>query len=512
MSLRQTPWLVALPIVLACIVGYVIFRSQAVTPQTVAVVRGSIVQEALASGNVESPTTAQLRFASPGILAHLSVHTGDRVKAGDVLAREDTSTLTAQLAQAEGSLSQQQALYQSLVDGTRPEQIAVTQAQVTADTVLRDRAVQAEIDTLNTTMTTLDAMLNTTIDPLFLNPRSQTPQFSLTVPDSSLQTSIVTERVSLGTQLQAVSQHVGTVNSASIRDVESETNSLLRSYVQLLSDMNTALAEVSASQPNSQTQIASWSSSIVAARTTVNTSISSLTSAITQRQNAAALLERDTKTLALQSATATASSLNAQHAAISQAQGAAATIASQMKNFEIIAPFDATVTDTNGTVGETVSANSTVVSLMPHTALDVTVNVSEDTVINVQLNDPVTIQLDAFPKGVYFHGTVISIDPAQTVIAGAVYYVTKVAFTDATPDIKPGMTAHVSIETASSSNALMVPASALIRSATSSTSVVRVYEKGATHDRVVTTGIESQDGRVQILSGLSEGERVVIGS
>lgn len=511
MSLKRIP-LFAVPIIAIVVVIYIVFiRPSTVSPQTVAVTRGAIVQEALASGNVESPTTADLRFATPGILTKLLVQTGDEVRAGDVLAKEDVSTLSAQFAQAQSSISQQQALYQSLVDGTRPEQLAVTQAQIDADTVALDRAVQGESDALTTIMTTLTSTLNNTIDPLFTNPRSSNPLFVPQASDATLINSIQNERLAIGTQTNNVAAQIATIAPATMDAPEQSMITLVRSYTQLLSDINTALSESIQSQPNLQAQLTAWSASVGAARTAVAAVSSTLTSAVTVRQNALAVRDRDTKTLALQAATATQSSLDAQRAALAQAQHAAASVASQMKNYEIIAPFDATVTDTNGTVGETMSANTTVVSLMPHSALDIKVNVSEDSIIGVHLGDPVRIQLDAFPQGTYFHGTVMSIDPAETVIDGAIYYITKVAFTDATAQIKSGMTANVWIETASSSDALIIPASAVARSATSSDVSVRVYNNGTITTRHIETGITDQNGSVQVVSGLTEGERVVVG-
>src|SRR3989338_5004021 len=55
---------------------------------TATVQRGSILQEVLASGNVEAPTTINLQFQNGGKLVAIGVQTGDTVTAGETLARQ----------------------------------------------------------------------------------------------------------------------------------------------------------------------------------------------------------------------------------------------------------------------------------------------------------------------------------------------------------------------------------------------------------------------------------------
>ena len=119
-------------VIILAVVVYYAFASRTASYITAAVVSGSITQEASASGNVEAPTTIDLQFQNGGRLVALGVATGDHVSAGEVLARQDTSVLSAQLQQAEAAVATQQANLASLMQGTRPEQLAVTQAQVGA--------------------------------------------------------------------------------------------------------------------------------------------------------------------------------------------------------------------------------------------------------------------------------------------------------------------------------------------------------------------------------------------
>jgi multidrug efflux pump subunit AcrA (membrane-fusion protein) len=77
-------------------------------------------------------------------------------------------------------------------------------------------------------------------------------------------------------------------------------------------------------------------------------------------------------------------------------------------------------------------------------------------------------------------------------------------------DVKPGMTANVWIQTGAAANVLVIPASALSNRSTQSS--VQVLENGTPRTRTVTTGLRGQDGMVEIIAGLSEGELVVTAS
>lgn len=495
-------------VVIAALLGWTVLSSRTPSYKLATVERGEIIQESLASGNVESPTTADLHFASAGTLVALSARTGQQVKAGAILAKQDTSVLEAQLAQALSQVAAQQAQLQSLLDGTRPEAIAVTQAQVSADQVALSRAQATEADALRSAYTAADSALQNALDPLFNNPHSSSPQLLFFVNDTSLENAIEGARVSLGPVVAAFGSSVS-VLSGDPASLEPEANAALAAVSSLLAQANSALSQATPNAQASATQISAWSASVASARSSINTAITTLSGATTARESAQALLEKDQKTLALQQAGATQASLDAQHAAISAAQAQVASIRAQIRNLEIIAPFSGTVTDTNGTVGESITPGTIVVSLQPYQELQLKVNVSEDNIVGVKPGDPVRIELDAFPVSTEFAGKVSEVDPAQTELGGAIYYQTTILFAQQYPGIKPGMTANVWIETASSSDALIVPASAIADSGKEKT--VEVLSGDATETRTITTGIESSDGRVQILSGLSEGEQVVLG-
>ncbi len=82
-------------------------------------------------GNVEI-REARLAFNGSEHLAQVRVEEGDRVKAGQILARLDTELLQKTLEQAEAQVQARQAQLDKLLAGSRPEEIAAAQAKVTA--------------------------------------------------------------------------------------------------------------------------------------------------------------------------------------------------------------------------------------------------------------------------------------------------------------------------------------------------------------------------------------------
>ena len=89
-----------------------------------------------------------------------------------------------------------------------------------------------------------------------------------------------------------------------------------------------------------------------------------------------------------------------------------------------------------------------------------------------------------------------------------VYYKVRVGLDDTEKPIKPGMTANVTITTASVEDALIVPTRA-VRTNTDG-KYVRVLVNGQETEKSVQVGVKGDDGKTQILSGLNEGEEIIV--
>ncbi len=341
----------AIIVVLAAGVFYVRNGAQS-SYQVATVERGAIVQEVSASGNVEAPSTISLQFQNAGKLEFLGVESGDRVRAGETLAREDTSILNAQLRQAQAAADSQQAQLDQLSQGTRPEQIAITQSQIASDQAGLAQANQSVVNAIQTAYTqSYDAVYNKA-DQFFNNPRSSNPYASFASSDSQLISTLQSERVSIETVLSTWQQDTVALGaSGGISAAVAQTQTNLSTMTKFLSDANSALNRAIPSERASQTTIDAWILNIANARTGVNAAVSGLTAAVTARQNAASALDTDTKRLALEQAGSTASALAAQEALAAQARANVAAIRAQIAQMALVAPVSGTVTGVTGNVG-----------------------------------------------------------------------------------------------------------------------------------------------------------------
>ena len=135
LNLGQYATLLAV-LIASTIAGYAGYQRFAPKPVAAArvtaveVAQGSIASTVNATGSVAAPAQSKLSFKSGGRLAQLLVTLGDRVSAGQPLAKLDDSDLQVALAQAQASYTSAVAKLEQTKAGSRPEDIQAAQAQV----------------------------------------------------------------------------------------------------------------------------------------------------------------------------------------------------------------------------------------------------------------------------------------------------------------------------------------------------------------------------------------------
>lgn len=504
-------------VVLVTLLAYVYYSSRGPDYQLTTVTRGDITHEVLASGNLEAPTTAKLHFKISGKLASLPAHVGQNVAAGDILATLDSSVLEANYNAARAVLAREEATYAKLIAGTRNEDIAVTTAaQQSASVSLANKELELT-RTIETVDTSLDSTLSNKVDQLFSNPKTN-PDFGTTIESGSTkyfiaastpseQASINNLRRQVGDDLAALKDSIAANEELMIRD--QKARNALSDMLTLLSHIAAAINEYTGTDTTAQSIYQSYQTAIATARTTTETDRQSLLSAESAYQSAGSSLKEAERQLIKTSAPSRQEDLQAAAASVDSARAQVDAAAAALNDARITSPIAGIVTNTNGTVGEIVQPETMVVTVMPQSLFDIKVNVSEDNIIGVQVGDPVHIELDAFPSRTTFRGTVKKIDPAETIIGGAVYYQATVHFDKNYENLRSGMTANVWIETGHATDVLLVPASALQTDRGQTT--VSVLEKGRPVLQEVTTGMTDQNGMVEVLTGLTEGMQVILG-
>ena len=180
----------------------------------------------------------------------------------------------------------------------------------------------------------------------------------------------------------------------------------------------------------------------------------------------------------------------------------------------LVAPFDGTVAEVNGELGEFVTPSPIgvptppAVDLIDTTSLYVSAPIDEVDAPDIRTAMSATISLDAFGKK-RFAGTVSRVAPyvldrekqARTVDV-------EVTFIDArdTGNMLPGYSADIEVVLVKKVNALRIPSEAIIEG---NRVLVFSEQAGVLEERKIDTGLHNWE-YTQVLSGVRDGEQIVV--
>lgn len=180
---------------------------------------------------------------------------------------------------------------------------------------------------------------------------------------------------------------------------------------------------------------------------------------------------------------------------------------------QIRAPFAGVVTkryaDTGSMIQTGISSQTQsmpLVTLAQEDLLRLVIPVPESTVSKIRLGSPVEVNVSALGKKL--EGKVARFADQVDMATRTMH--TEVDVPNPTGELVPGMYASASLLLTDERNALTVPVQALARTE-DSVSVFFIDKQGKLQERSVKTGIETPS-QVEILSGLQEGDLVVVGN
>jgi RND family efflux transporter MFP subunit len=504
--------------VLVLIVGAIVYgrfkkANQPVQYETVKAQKGNLTQTVEATGKVESQSDLSLRFEIPGLISGVNVKAGAKVKAGQTLANLKLAELNAAVAQAQANLNQK------LAGGTQAEKdyykAVLDQAEIDLkNSSLVSNAYEDAVTVLQTSLVKLDDGLVQSDNILGIDNISVNDDFQGSLSASDPNRFNLASSQYLTTKI-LVTQNKNKIALLTGASSEAEIDEALLSAIEAYSQMNHLLISVggvldaSVVGTNfSQTTLATKKSAIDTTRTSVNGQLMALTNAkqaitdarvsvkIKDAQYKQALANYNNKINPVRDV-----DVAAYRAALYQA------VASRNKAI-IRAPISGIVTSISKKIGEFISSNEEMMRMfVPH--YEIKVDISETDISKLQTNDEVTITLDAFGDDAKFSGKVVNIEPGSTDIQDVVYYKVTITISDSAKDIKPGMTANVKISTDSRQGVLFVPLRTVHTN--DDGKYVRILKDKQSIDRPVKLGIRADNGQVEILEGVSEGEEVIVG-
>jgi HlyD family secretion protein len=173
----------------------------------------------------------------------------------------------------------------------------------------------------------------------------------------------------------------------------------------------------------------------------------------------------------------------------------------------LAAPFAGTVTEANPKVGDQVSPGTTGFRVDDLSRLQVDVQVSEVDINSIALDQPAVVTFDAV-LGKEYHGKVVDVSRVGTSVQSVVNFSVTVELTDPDADVKPGMTASVTITIQSLENVLLVPNQGV--HLVNSQRVVYILRNGQLLEIPVTLGASDDTMSVVTSGDLSVGDVLVL--
>lgn len=492
----------AILIIILILIGRAVFggsKNKNVQTRTAAITK--VLQEVSATGAAKSADAVDLAFQTGGQIAKINVAVGDRVKAGQVLSSLSNTSESAALDSAQARLDQ-------LINGARLEDLAVSQSSIDSAKISLQNAENSLTASINDGFVKADDAVRNHADKVF-NTQGPSPSFGTDITSGGVVYSIRASDINTGINLSN--------ERAKVRDMLNSWPSPLSDnmagsglvalddlkYIQqFLSDTSEAINALSASNQTASDFYTTFKNDISTARTNVSTAITNLQTAIQTYNSQKAALDLAERQYDLKKAPATSEDVLIQRAAVDQALAT-------LNETVITSPIDGIVTKVVGEVGEIVPANSTQISVIADSNLEIEVNIPESDISKVRVGAPANITFDAFGKDFVASATVSSIDPAATVIDGVPTYRTVLLFNNPDPKIKTGMTSNITIKGEERDNVLAIPQRAVWSE--SGRKYVKVLIGKKIIEKDITTGLRGTDGNIEILSGLSAGDLVVTG-
>lgn len=460
-----------------------------VSQQLVQVARGDITVSVAGSGKIETSREARLTFGSAGKVDRILVEEGDRVKEGDVLARLDASALELTLAQSQVALTQ--------------AEVALAQAQLAEQT--------AEYNLKNTRDT------EDTLKLALLN-----AQIGLDQAKYNLEK---TRDLSTWSDIE--------IAQADVDEAERYVEYCLEKLYKYLPEIKEGVyPEFDEDFPKTE-GYKIWQDRLVHAQSRLDTAKDRLEALMSGRDTEEVAIKRKQVEAAEMSLAQAQKNLGelAEDIAIQELQVASAkqTVAEAEQSVElaqqslddaqrqldeatIIAPFDGIVAQILAKEGANIPSPSmapqTIIHLIDPSQMELVVEVDEIDIPLVELNREAIITVDALPY-TEFKGVVNAVYPVPIEEGGVVLYEVRL-FLDVPENsgIKVGMSASADIIIDEHSHVLLVPSRAIGKNDQGQT-IVKVMSDGVVQERPVVAGLD--DGlRTEILSGLNEGETVVV--
>lgn len=423
-----------------------------------------------------------------------------------MLAELNTNDLVAQLHEAQANVDTQQSKLDGLQAGSRPEDIAASQAALDKAKQDLENMYTGIVDTSIDSYAKAKDAVRTELDPFFSNAETQNPNLTYITANSQAKNDAEIKRLSASVTLNTWQGQLTNIDQSN-----TGLEALLQNEISYLATIRQLLNSVSDTLNYASTLSASTLSTYKADVSTAFNEVNAATknlNVISQDIASQKLTVSQLQAqLNLKRAGSPLTDISAQQAQVKQAQANVDSAAAKLGNAQIVAPISGTVTQFDAKIGQLASSpNTPLISIMSDGGYEVDGGVSETDIGKITIGDEVAMTLDAFPNET-FAGLVFYIAPAETNTGGVISYQIKISFNKPDQRLKSGLTANIDIQTKHKDNVLILPQYAILQN--DQGTFVETLENNKIKQNPVTLGVEDQKGNVEVVSGVILGEQVL---
>lgn len=375
-----------------------------------------------------------------GRVTGLPFDEGDEVEEGDTVLTLDTSLLDAQRDAVQAQVDIAEAQRDLLARGVTDENLAIAEAQV----ALAQASVDAAQKSLNAAWMVRNNPQDVEVQIAEVSAQIEAAQHQVNAAGANLRSAEMKQDSYEITarQIEQTEERYGDQPNLYIplelaiapQELDAANARLdnAQSSFNRANELLTALQNLAANPQQAQSQV-------ISAQTALNTAEAELTRAQAQLESL--------------KAGATGEQLESAGSRIEEAQAALASVETQIDRMALTAPASGIVLDQAVHVGELAAPGVTVITLADLDTVELTVYIPAGDLDRVELNQEVSVRVDAFP-GETFEGTIIHVaDQAEFTPSGVqtpeervnLVYAIKIRLPNPDHQLKPGMPADVTI-------------------------------------------------------------------
>jgi RND family efflux transporter MFP subunit len=505
----------------------------------------TVVSSISESGQVASSNTLSLTPQVSGQIISIRVKPGDRVAQGTLIAEIDPTSAEKTLRDAQSQLASAKLSLEKLTEPSTALSLAQTQDAITAAQNQLSSAYSASASDLASTFLDMPSIMTGLADIDFGYETNRAQQWNIdwyenqaaqydatgaqTYRDAAYgaynaakasydQTFADYQKVNIASADATTTESLlnETYKTAvAVLNAVKASNALIQFYSDKLSAQNLTAPAIASTQITTLSGYTSKLTSHSATLFSDTTGITNDKQSLNEKQLSLSQLQAGPDTLDIAS-----SQLSVQNA-----QNAVDDAEHTLSEYYIRAPFAGTIGSVAATAFSQAGSGTTIATLITSQQY-AQLSVNEVDAAKLKLGDKATLTFDAIPD-LSLTGTVAEIDQVGAVSQGVVSYMVKIGFDSQDARIKPGMTVNAAIETGVAQDALVVPQAAV--KTQNGQSYVLAFDPPIAQsiiDAAGTQGISvsqtptqvpvtiglSDTENVQIISGLSADEQVVIGT